>query len=107
MTTWLKLQEASIQRFERVKKINIVIDKLKRWKQIEDFPSFNEVFQKILLDIPTITVEEQLNRYARGLKTYIWKELCTKECTSLGELMHDAERVERAHRSFGRTAPKL
>ena len=107
MTTWLKLQEASIQRFERVKKINIAIDKLKRWKQIEDFPSFNEVFQKILLDIPTITVEEQLNRYARGLKTYIWKELCTKECTSLGELMHDAERVERAHRSFGRTAPKL
>ncbi len=54
-------------------------DKLARWKQTKDVSSFNEDFQKILLDIPTITIEEQLDRYARGLKTYIWKELCTKE----------------------------
>ena len=79
MTTWPKLQEALIARFETLNKIKIARDKLAGWKQIKDVSSFNEDFQKILLDIPTITIEEQLDRYARGLKTYIWKELCTKE----------------------------
>lgn len=105
--TWPQLQEALIRRFETLNKIKIARDKLARWKQIKDVSSFNEDFQKILLDIPTITIEEQLDRYARGLKHYIWKELCTKEYTSLGDLMKDAERVEMAHRRFGKPAPRV
>ncbi len=61
---------------------------------------FNKDFQKILLDITTITVEEPLDRCARSFKTYIWKELCTKENSSLDELIPYAERVEIAHRRF-------
>ena len=48
---------------------------------MKDVSSFNEDFQKIILDIPTITSEEQIYRYSRGLISYIWKELCTKEYT--------------------------
>ena len=107
VTTWPQLQQALIGRFETLNKIKIARDKLARWRQVKDVPAYNEDFQKILLDIPTITVEEQLDRYARGLRSYIWKELCTKEYTSLGELMRDAERVEMAHRRFGRVAPKF
>ena len=107
VTTWTQLQQALIGRFETLNKIKIARDKLPRWRQIKDVPGYNEYFQKILLDIPNITIEEQLDRCARGLKSYIWKELCTKEYNSLGELMKDAERVKTAHRRFGRTAPKI
>ncbi len=70
VSTLLKLGESLIGRFEALNKFKIARDKLARWKQIKDVPSFNEDFQKILLIISTITVEEQLDRYARGLKTY-------------------------------------
>ena len=105
--TWRQLQEALIRRFENLNKIKIARDKLERWRQIKDVPAFNEDFQKILLDIPNITIEEQIDRYARGLKNYIWRELCTKEYASLSELMKDAERVESAHRRFGKASPKI
>ncbi len=82
-------------------------DKLARWNQLKYVSSFNEDFQKILLGIPTITVEEQLDRYAGDLKIYIWKELCTKEYSSLSELLRDAERIAMALRRFGKSAPKF
>ncbi len=107
MTPWPRLHEALIGRFEGLNKIKIARDKLARWKQIKDFSAFNEDFQKILLDIPTIIVEKQLDFYARRLQTYIWKELRTTEYTFLGELMREDERVEMAHRRFGKLARKF
>ena len=61
----------------------------------------------MLFDISTITTEEQIDRYSRGLKSYIWKELSTKEYISLSELMKDAERVEMAHGRLNRTTSKF
>ncbi len=60
VTTQPLLQEEFIGRFETLNKIKIAQDTLARWKQIKDVLSFNEDFQNILLDIPDITVEEQL-----------------------------------------------
>lgn len=42
---------------------------------------------------------EQVDRYTRGLKPYIWKEMRIKYSTELAEAMRDAERIEAAHRS--------
>ncbi len=42
-------------------------------------------------------MDEQIDRYTRGLKSYIWKELRTNEYTKLADAMRDAERVESAH----------
>ncbi len=104
VTTWPQLHVALIGRFETLNKIKIARDKLKRWKIIKDGPAYNEDFQKILLDIATTMMGEQLDRYARCRKTYIWRELCANEYSSLGELMRDPERVEMARRRFGRAA---
>ncbi len=60
-----------------------------------------------MLDIPTIALGKQLDRHAPGIKTYIWKELCTKEYTSLQELVCDTEKFAMAHRRFGKSAPKF
>ncbi len=103
----LGIQEALIRRLETLNKIKIARDKLARRKQIKDVSSLNENFQKILFDIAAINIEEQLDRYARGLKTDIWRELCTKEYSSLIELTHDSERVEIADRRFRKSAPKF
>ncbi len=62
--------------------------------------TFNDDFQKIILDIPNISIEEQIDRYTRGLKSYIWKELCANEYKKLADAMRDTERVESAHRQL-------
>ena len=95
---WGQLKEALLSRFETLNRTKIARDKLSRWRQIKDVPSFNNGFQSILLDIPNISIDEQIDRYSRGLKSYIWKELCTKDYKKLSELMQDAERVESAHK---------
>ena len=46
-------------------------------------------------------MKDQIDRYSRGLKPYIWKSLCTKEYTKLSDLTRDAERVESAFRRSG------
>ncbi len=74
---------------------------------MKDIPLFNEGFHKILLSSPTITVEEQLVRYARSLKIYIRKEKRNKECNSLVELVPDTERTKIAHHRFSRSNSKL
>lgn len=99
--SWSNLRKALISRFDTLNKEKVARDKLARWRQVKDVPTFNDDFQKILLDIPKISKEEQVDRYTRGLKSYIWKELCTKDYKELSEAMRDAERVEAAHRRVG------
>ena len=83
ITTWSILKDALRQRFEALNKVKIARDKLSKWIQLKDVASFNEDFQQIILDIPGISVDEQIDRYCRGLKSYIWKEMCTKEYKTL------------------------
>ena len=98
VNSWHGLKEALFHRFETLNKEKIARDKLARWKQVKDVPTFNEDFNKILLDIPDIGMKDQIDRYSRGLKPYIWKALCTKEYNTLSDLMRDAERIEAAYR---------
>lgn len=99
--TWSALKEALVARFDVLNKEKIARDKLAKWRQIKDIVSFNEDFQKIILEIPGISTEEQIDRYTRGLKPYIWRELCTKDYKKLADAMRDAERIESAHRRGG------
>lgn len=96
MTSWIALTEAIAKRFSPLNKVKLARDKLSRWRQLKDVPSYNTDFLKIILDIPHIGIDEQIDRYARGLKSYIWSELCTTDYTTLEALMRDAERIESA-----------
>ena len=87
------MKEASTTRFDTLNKKKIARDKLAHWKQIKDIRRFNEDFQKIILDVPNISMEEQVDRYTRGLKNYIWKDLCTNDYDDLTEVIRDDERV--------------
>ena len=77
--TWPDLKAALVSRFDILSKEKIARDKLAKWKKLKYVASFNEDFQKILLDIPKISIDEQLDRYLRGLKSYIYRDVCTRE----------------------------
>ena len=104
--SWTDLKNALVSRFDTINKEKIARDKLAKWRQIKDVATFNDDFQRIVLEIPNISMAEQIDRYTRGLKSHIWKELCTKDCVKLSDAMKDAERVEAAHRRGGMVKSK-
>jgi hypothetical protein len=69
MTSWVALTEAITKRFSPLNKVKLARDKLSRWRQLRDVPSYNTDFLKIILDIPHIGLDEQIEGYARGLKS--------------------------------------
>ena len=98
VTSWSRLKEGLVKRFDALNKEKIARDKLARWKQVKDVSAFNDDFLRIILDIPDISMDEQIDRYTRGLKPMIWRELCTNDYNELVDVMRDAERVEAAQR---------
>jgi hypothetical protein len=83
-------------RFNPIDKVRAARDKLAKWRQLKSVYVYSQSFLEIVLDIPSITEDEKIDRYSRGLKSYIWEELCTNNYTTLDALMNDAERVEAA-----------
>ena len=75
---WPSLREALTRRLDTLNREKTSRDKLAKWKQVKDVATFNEDFLRIILDIPNINVEEEIDRFTRGLKPYIWREMCTK-----------------------------
>ena len=54
-------------------KEKITPDKLDKCRKMRDDVNFIKHFHKNILDIHGIYLAEQLDRYTRGLKPYIWK----------------------------------
>lgn len=96
ITSWQELRTALLARFSPLNKTLAARDKLSKWRQLKDVATYNSDFLQILLDIPDITEAEKLDRYCRGLKTYIWESLCTKEYQKVESVMTDALKVEAA-----------
>ena len=99
ISTWTDLRDAICKRFSHLNKTKMARDRLHKWRQIKDIKTYNDDFLAIIIDIPNISMEEQIDKYERGLKAYIWKEICTREYSELAEIMKDAERVEAAFQS--------
>ena len=62
-----------------------------------------ESFLRIIIDIPIISTDEVIDRYTRGLKMYISKELCTRNYGSLTTLMSDVISGEASKTSYSRS----
>lgn len=61
--TWDKLKSALLKLFQPLNNEKLARDKLAKWKQVKDVSTFNEDFLRIILDIPNIINEEQMDRY--------------------------------------------
>ena len=64
--------------FQFVSKVKAAIDKLAVWKTVTSVALFNESFLKIIIHILNISQNELIDRYVRGLKTFISQEPCMK-----------------------------
>ena len=58
---------------------------------MKDVINLNNDFQKIIFDISSTSLAEQVDRLIRGLKPYIWKEILTQDYASLTEVMRNSE----------------
>lgn len=58
--------------------------------------SFKNVFQQSIWNIPGISLDAQIDLYIREFELYIFKELCTKEYTTVSDAMEDNEGYESA-----------
>ena len=97
-STSIQLKQPSFKCSIQSIKKNNARDHLAKWKQLKYVKAFTDDFQKIILDIRNMRTEEQIDSYTRGLKPYIWNEICTIEYSKLSDDMRDAERIESAHR---------
>lgn len=102
VTDWPTLREALKVRFNPLIKVQAARDLLHMWKQTTDVASYKKSFQSIILDIPDITMTEQIDRYSRGLKGYIWETQSLKQYETLDAIMLDALKVEAAKRGVRR-----
>lgn len=103
ITSWSKLKEQLSERFRPIDKIKTARDKLAAWKQVTSVSQYNETYLKIIIDIPNISADETIDRYMRGLKQHVSRELCTTNYTSLTTLMSHALRVESSKLSFSKS----
>ena len=103
LQTWAELKAKLLERFQPINKVKIARDKLAVWKQLKSVALYKESFMKIIIDIPKISTDEVIDRYMRGLKPYISKELCTTSYQSLATLMSHAFSIEASKSSFLRT----
>ncbi len=69
IASWTKLKYALINKSETLNKEKFARDKLAKWKQLKDVATFKDDFQKIILDILNMSIEEQIDRCTFGLKS--------------------------------------
>ncbi len=69
MASWPQLKYAPINGFETLEKEKVARNKLARWKQLKNVVTFYADLQNTILGIPNISIEEQIFRYTRGLKS--------------------------------------
>lgn len=57
---------------------------------MKDFDTFKRNFKFILTDIPNVRAKEQIYRCCRKMQSSIWKELCSRDFTTLLVMIGDA-----------------
>src|SRR5437588_11379138 len=94
MPTWDEFEDLLVEKFKPVNAIRVARDKLASLKQTGSVKAYNDLFLGTILEIPTISEEEQLDRYIRGLKEKVHVEVELREPSTLKEVMHIADRYD-------------
>ena len=63
---WKGLKDTLLKRFQPPNRTKTSRGKLTIWKQIQNVSSFNEVFLRIFLVIPSMSEEKKIDRYSRA-----------------------------------------
>jgi hypothetical protein len=75
-------------------------DMLAKITQKGTVPAYSKYFRALLLKIPDMTDAEARDRYMRGLKPQIAREVLLRDCTSLNDMIRIAERFDMLYRNY-------
>ena len=103
--TWQEFRDAIIAEFKPISSVSIARDKIAVLRQRTSVATYTHEFRAITLEIPNMNEEEKLDRYKRGLKHHVRKELEIREPTSLVEAIRIAERLDAVEYSFRSREP--
>ena len=70
------------------------------------FYTCNEEFPRILLDIPNINDDKQIDLYKNSLKSHFFKEICTRNYENLASEMRKAESVDSSYKLVASMQPE-
>jgi hypothetical protein len=115
--TWEEFKEAFRSRWQIVNPVRVARDKISTLRQLGSVQDFTQRFLDLKVQIPTMTEEEAIDKYVRGLKPSIRRDLeqlmAREGDKSLEELIRFADRTDsidyqaRRYRSAGPTPMDL
>src|SRR3954471_14198040 len=103
--TWNEFEKLITRKFKPVNATKIARDQLANLRQTGSVKAYNARFTSIILEIPTIDEEEQLDRYTRGLKEKVRIEVELREPNDLEEAMRIADRFDTISFTYAARTP--
>lgn len=94
ITTWSAFRAALLKQFEPINSAKIARDKIATLRQGKSVQEYTARFQSLVLDIPDMADSEKIDRYTRGLKHHIQREIELRQFSTLEEIMQAADRLD-------------
>ena len=94
IATWEAFQQAFLEQFAPVSNVRHARDRLASLCQTKSVAQYTTEFRMLTLQIPTIGDDEQLDRYIRGLKQAVRREVEMREPADLPAAMRLADRAD-------------
>ena len=95
-TTWNELRTMLKNKYKPINKDDNLRDKLAHLIQKKSVAAYTSQFEKLLTQLPSVSDDEALDRYIRGLKPIIRTEVRLKKPTNLEEAIDFADTFDRA-----------
>ena len=107
MPNWDEFENLLTEKFKPVNTIKAARNKLASLKQTESVKAYNDLFLGTILEIPTISEEEQLDQYICGLKEKVHVEVELREPSNLKEAMRIADRYDTISFAYTKRTPYI
>lgn len=94
LPSWTSLREGLIKTFAPISEEQNARDRLSSLKQRQSVSQYASTFRQILLLLPDMSVSDRIDRFARGLKLPIAREIYLRAPTTLEEAIRIADRYD-------------
>jgi hypothetical protein len=109
-TLWQEFSTLLRSQFQPLDRVKIARDRLATLRQVRSVREYTTQFRTLLLEIPDIAMSEIMDRYTRGLKEQVRKEVELRDPPTLEEANRIAERQDaismRVHRTGHSNRPE-
>lgn len=94
LPSWTELRDAMIETFAPISEVDVARDKLAQLTQKTSVPVYVKEFRRHLLLIPNLPEDEQIDKFVRGLKLNIAREIRLRDPQTLKDAIIMAERYD-------------